>query len=162
MKPSVQDIIDAAQKALREKVAPVVEDQWAASALRSLDAILSHLHARVPVEGPMLYEDNLDLVEILSGLTADLAQKPGLDDAVKSFLAAAARLREIPYPSVDMLCDLNIQGRAVIDDLLILCIGNKKDEGAFGETHRKIRAYLDRHIERERSFYFPTFVGRPV
>lgn len=161
MKPSIQDIIEAAQKALREKVVPVVEDQWAASALRSLDAIFSHLHARVPVEGPMLFEDNLELVDIISGLTIDLSGKPGLDSAANAFLSAAARLREIAYPSVDMLCDLNIQGRTVIDDLLLLCIG-KKDEGEYGRTHQKIRAYLDRHIERERSFYFPTFVGRPV
>ena len=162
MKPSVQDILAAAQKALQEKVAPVVEDPWAASALRSMDAILNHLQARVPVEGPVLYEDNEEITAILSTLDIDLASAdPALAEDVRRFLGAAATLKETAYPSVDRLSDLNIQGREVIDKLLRLCIA-RQDQGSFGETHATIRAYLDRHIERETAFYFPTFVGRPV
>jgi len=162
MRPSVQEILAAAQKALQEKVAPVVEDQWAASALRSMDAILNHLQARVPIEGPVLYEDNEDIVALLSSLNVDLAAADAtLAEDLQRFLGAAATLKETAYPAVDSLSALNIQGREVIDNLLRLCIA-RQDESTFGDTHANIRTYLDRHIERERAFYFPTFVGRPV
>jgi hypothetical protein len=60
-----------------------------------------------------------------------------------------------------VLCELNVKGRELVDAILVLCIA-QRDRGPYGQLHRDIRAYLDRHIEREHAFYFPTFVGRPV
>jgi len=162
MKPSTQDIIAAVQQTLKEKVAPLVDDPWGASALRSVDAILQHLHARVPVEGPVLYEDNDDIVSLLSSLRIDLASDDAsLDQEIQQFLKAAANLKETAYPNVDRLADLNIQGRELVDKLLRLCVA-KQGQASYRETRVNIRAYLDRHIERETAFFFPTFVGRPV
>jgi len=159
MKPSVEQMLEAAQLALREKVATVVTDQWAASALRSVDVILSHLQARVPVEGPMLFEDNRDLAAVLGEAAAAL---PGTEmaPALAAFAAEEAELAQT-YPSVNALSDLNIRGRTVLDDLLIFCHARREDPAA-AKIHDQLRAYLNRHLDRERPFFFPTFVGRPV
>lgn len=165
MKPSVQQMLEAAQKALNEQVAPHVSDQWAASALRSVDVILSHLRARTPVEGPMLYDDNHDLAELLGwvGGAADLSlvQVPELGTDIARFVLDARALAASGYPAVDALCDLNIRGRDLVDALLLLC-HSRADAGAAGTVHAALRAYLERHIAREHDFFFPTFVGRPV
>ena len=154
MKPSVEQILEAAQLALRENVAPVATDQWAASALRSVDVILSHLQARVAVEGPMLFEDNRDLASVLAkaeALELDAALRAGLC----AFAAEQAAMPE--YPSVNALSDLIIKGRGLLDDLLVFC--HAQQETA---VHAELRGYLQRHLDRERRFFFPIFVGRPV
>ncbi len=165
MKPSTQRMIEAAQQALRELVVPHVTDQWAASALRSVDVILGHLQQRVPVEGPMLYEDNADLARLLGDALAmpgfDLAKEGQLGADIGRFVADAQALSGVGYPTVDTLCDLNIRGRELADRLLHVC-HRRADAGAAGEVHRALRAYLERHIARERAFFFPVFVGRPV
>lgn len=165
MKPSMQQMIEAAQKALNEQVAPNVSDQWAASALRSVDVILSHLRARAPVEGPMLYADNQDLAALLDWVAGaadlSLAQAPELGSAIVRFVADARALAASGYPPVDALSDLNIRGRELVDALLLLCHA-RADAGAAGTVHAALRAYLERHIAREHDFFFPTFVGRPV
>jgi len=151
-------MLEAAQLALREKVATVVTDQWAASALRSVDVILSHLQARVPVEGPMLYEDNRDLAAVLAEAAVAL---PGTEMApeLEAFAADEAELSQ-DYPSVNALSDLNIRGRTVLDDLLVFCHA-RRDDPAVANVHGQLRGYLNRHLDRERPFFFPVFVGRP-
>jgi len=151
-------MLEAAQLALREKVATVVTDQWAASALRSVDVILSHLQARVPVEGPMLYEDNRDLAAVLAEAAVAL---PGTEMApeLEAFAADEAELSQ-DYPSVNALSDLNIRGRTVLDDLLVFCHA-RRDDPTVANVHGQLRGYLNRHLDRERPFFFPVFVGRP-
>jgi hypothetical protein len=153
MKPSVEQMLEAAQLALREQVAPLATDQRAASALRSVDVILSHLQARVPVEGPMLFEDNRDLAEVLAK-AADLALDAKLRARLGEFAAEQAAMGE--YPPVHALDDLNIKGRGLLDELLMFCHAHKEEV-----VHGALRGYLERHLERERPFYFPVFVGRP-
>jgi hypothetical protein len=167
MQPSVEQMLEAAQLALREKVAPVVTDQWAASALRSVDVILSHLQARAPVEGPMLFEDNRDLAEVLSGAAknlplagAKITDGTSMDMALAGFVTAAAALAQ-NYPSVLALSELNIRGRTLLDELLLFCHARKNDPQTEA-VHESLRGYLHRHLDRERPFFFPTFVGRPV
>ena len=162
MKPSVQEMITSVQAALREKVAPQVDDPWAASTLRSVDVILEHLRARTPVEGPMLYQDNGDLLECFTAISeVEELNQPGIKQGLADFLGAAETLNNDDYPSVDQLNDLNLQGRKLVDDMLLLCM-EQQDSGRLEHVHAVLRAYLDRHIERERDFYFPVFVGRPI
>jgi len=159
MKPSVEQMLEAAQLALREKVATVVTDQWAASALRSVDVILSHLQARVPVEGPMLYEDNRDLAAVLNEAFAALPHT-GMASAFQAFAADEEDFSRA-YPSVTALSELNIRGRTLLDDLLVFCHA-RKDDPAIASVHGQLRGYLSRHLDRERPLFFPVFVGRPV
>ena len=145
MKPSVEQMLEAMQLALREKVSPVVTDQWAASALRSVDVILNHLQARTPVEGPMLYEDNRDLAAVLDGagglsLAGEVSSEGAvLTEALAGFAADVVAMAQ-GYPAVAVL----------------------SGQEAAEQLHVALRAYLDRHVEREQPFFFPTYVGRPV
>ncbi|WP_114951593.1 hypothetical protein [Sphingosinicella terrae] len=160
MKPTVQQMIDASQQALRDYVAPTVTDQWAASALRSVDVILSHLLARVAGEGPMLFEDNADLAETLAAASASGLAADGIASRIDDFRTRQSDL-SIGYPAVDQLLDLNLVGRTLVDELLVACHARKGAAQA-DDLHARLRAYLDRHLERERAYFFPVYVGRPV
>jgi hypothetical protein len=152
MMPLSEAMLAAAQLALKEHVAPVVEDQWAASALRSVDVILQHLQARVPGEGPMLHADTRDLADVL----ANVSQALGAGDVIQAFGQEAQTLLD-GYASVGDLAALNCKGRQIVDDLLHVCRKRQADE-----AHAKLHAYLMRHVERESPYFFPTYVGRPV
>ncbi len=157
MNPSVEQMLEAAQLALREHVAPTVTDQWAASALRSVDVILSHLQARAPVEGPMLFEDNADLAGVLAEALG-LALEAQLAAGLRGFVAEVAAVSG--YPAVAELCALNIRGRGLVDEVLLACHALDGDTQA-ARVHEVLRGYLRRHVERERPFFFPVFIGRP-
>lgn len=167
MMPSVEQMLEAAQTALRDFVVPNVDDQWAASALRSVDVILSHLQARTPVEGPMLHADTGDLAILLASASAalelaDARSSDGtviVDDLAAFARDAAATLAG--YAAVADLALLNMRGRQLVDDLLLFCHA-RRDDGAAKAVHDDLRAYLMRHLERESAFFFPTYVGRPV
>jgi hypothetical protein len=152
MMPLSEEMLAAAQLALKEHVAPVVEDEWAASALRSVDVILQHLQARVPGEGPMLHADTRDLAEVL----AEVADVLDAGEIVAAFRQEAQALLN-SYASVGDLAAFNCKGRQIVDDLLHEC-RTRKAEAA----HGKLRAYLMRHVERESPYFFPVYVGRPV
>jgi hypothetical protein len=156
MMPTAEQMIVAAQQALKDFVVPVVEDQWAASALRSVDVILSHLAVRTSIEGPMLHEDNLELVALL-GKAEDL----GLgNQETAAFRAEAAELLQ-NYASVFDLFALNHRGREAVDALLLVC-RERRGEAAVDVYHDDLRAYLLRHADRESPLFFPVYVGRPV
>ena len=156
MMPTAEQMIVAAQRALKDYVVPVVEDQWAASALRSVDVILSHLAARTPIEGPMLHEDNRELAALLGK-----AETIGLGNAaISAFRAEAAELLDGYAPVADLFA-LNHRGREAVDGLLIACHARKGD-AAIESYHDELRAYLHRHADRESPLFFPTYVGRPV
>lgn len=157
MMPTSAQMLAAMQLALNEHVVPQVQDQWAQSALRSIDAILNHLQARVPVEGPMLHADTTELVALLRDGQARLGL-PG--DAIAAFAAEADALLAT-YAPVEALQALNHRGRALLEDLLIACQA-RKGEAVADAVHADLRAYLLRHADRESAFFFPVYVGRPV
>ncbi|WP_198351112.1 hypothetical protein [Flavisphingomonas formosensis] len=155
--PTTEQMLAAVQLALREHVVPKIDDQWAQSALRSVDVILNHLQARTPVEGPMLHEDTAELVELLQSARTRLGHA---DADLDGFLAEAPALLG-GYARVDALQALNHRGRERVDALLLLCRA-RRGEAAAEAVHADLRAYLLRHADRESGFFFPTYVGRPV
>jgi hypothetical protein len=157
MMPTTQQMLAAVQLALQEHVTPKIDDQWAQSALRSVDVILNHLQARVPVEGPLLHADSGELVALL----ASARDRLGYDDpALGAFLAEAPGVLE-GYASVDALQALNHRGREVVDALLHHC-HERKGDAAVEAVHSELRAWLIVHADRESGFFFPIYVGRPV
>lgn len=157
MMPTTQQMLAAVQLALKEHVTPKVEDEWAQSALRSVDVILHHLQARVPVEGPMLHEDTLELAGLLTSAEARLS----IGDAeLEAFVSEALGLPK-SYPAIEELQALNHRGREVINTLLERCHAQKGDKVA-DAVHADLRDWLLKHADRESSFFFPTYVGRPV
>ena len=157
MMPTTREVIASMQLALKEHVEPQLTDKWASSALRSVDALLNHLQARVPVEGPMLHEDSVDLLPILQAAkNATEAAIPALD----TFLSDAPDVLR-GYASVERLQAINHTGREAVGVLL------ENGQGAEGNERlmqvlKDLKAYLRRHAEREIAFFFPVFVGRPV
>ncbi|MEY2925859.1 MAG: hypothetical protein RL367_336, partial [Pseudomonadota bacterium] len=136
MMPLSEQMLAAAQLALKEHVMPLVEDQWAASALRSVDVILQHLQARVPGEGPMLHADTRDLADML-GTVADALDVVAVIDPFRQ----EAQELLAGYASVGELAALNCKGRQIVDDLLHECRKRKADG-----SHALLRAYLMRHL----------------
>ncbi|WP_311268026.1 hypothetical protein [Sphingobium sp. WCS2017Hpa-17] len=157
MMPTSQQMLAAVQRALQEHVAPKIDDQWAQSALRSVDVILNHLQARVPVEGVMLHEDSRELIALLTEARDRLSHD---DPALAAFLAEAPALL-VGYARVDALQALNHKGREAVDALLHVCHARKGDAVA-DVVHADLRAWLLKHADRESGFFFPTYVGRPV
>lgn len=157
MMPTTQQMLAAVQRALQEHVAPKIDDQWAQSALRSVDVILNHLQARVPVEGVMLHEDSRELIALLTAARDCLSHD---DPALVAFLAEAPALLD-GYARVDALQALNHKGREAVDALLHVCHARKGDAAA-DAVHADLRTWLLKHADRESGFFFPTYVGRPV
>ncbi|WP_176593567.1 hypothetical protein [Sphingobium sp. EM0848] len=157
MMPTTQQMLAAVQLALQEHVAPKIDDQWAQSALRSVDVILNHLQARVPVEGPMLHEDSRELVALLASARDRLSYD---EPALAAFLSEAPALLD-GYARVDALQLLNHKGREAVDALLHHCHARKGDAAA-AAVHADLHAWLLKHADRESGFFFPTYVGRPV
>lgn len=156
MMPTTEQMLAAVQLALREHVVPQVTDQWAQSALRSVDVILDHLQARAPVEGPMLHSDTQELVDLLGPAQARVGFE---DDGLRAFLAEAPALLA-GYARVDALQALNHRGREALDRLLVHCHARK--DAASTAYLTDLRAWLLRHADRESGFFFPIYVGRPV
>lgn len=157
MMPTTHEILASMQLALKEHVEPRLDDKWALSALRSVDALLNHLQARVPVEGPMLHDDTSDLVGVLGSVAASADwQVPELT----RFLAEAPELLA-GYASVEQLQAINCMGREAVGQVLELLHAAGHD-GGNAKARRELSDYLRRHAERESPFFFPVFVGRPV
>ena len=116
MMPTTEQMLAAAQLALQEHVVPNVEDQWAQSALRSVDVILNHLQARTAAEGPMLHEDTSELVKILTDAKSRLGSSQA---SLTDFLNTAPGILA-GYARVDALQALNHKGREAVDELCVI------------------------------------------
>lgn len=157
MMPTTQQILASMQLALKEHVEPKLDDKWALSAMRSVDALLNHLQARVPSEGPMLHEDTTDLFAVLGKVAATTdVQVPTLS----RFLADTPGVLA-GYASVEALQAINHIGREAVGEVLEL-FHAVTDGDAVRQAQRDLGEYLRRHAERESPFFFPVFVGRPV
>ena len=71
MRPTTPELVDRIAEALRTRVAPAVADQpWVASELRSIDALLALIAARLAHEDTRVAGDNDDLAMVLAELAA--------------------------------------------------------------------------------------------
>ena len=70
MRPTSPDLIAGVADALEWQVLPVVQDQWAASTLRSAMQLLRHLALRVEQEPRILVEEARDLRGVLQAARA--------------------------------------------------------------------------------------------
>lgn len=71
MRPTTPELVDAIATVLRDRIAPAVADQpWIASELRTIDALLALVLARIEHEATVLAADNADLEPLLHRLAA--------------------------------------------------------------------------------------------
>lgn len=105
MEPSNTRLLEEVIRVLDERIAPAVRhDQWAASELRSIGAVLALVYGRLQHGDSFLRRDNARLSRLLSDLGA-----PGADPAP----TAASDL-----VSGGQVTALNIHLRAAVEDLL--------------------------------------------
>ncbi len=139
MTPTSSELITAIAHTLRTNIAPLVADQpWPASELRTIDALLAHLAARVDHEAEVLRADDEDLDALLAELQA----------------AGVPVSREFPpdaSPAVG-----NLARRTALEAAIHLI-----HDGAHDDQVAMVRHYLVRAAERDRLVYQP-LAERPL
>lgn len=160
MRPSAKELIDSIAEALDTRVAPTVTDPWAASSLRSIRTLLSHLSVRVEQELTILAEGNADLREVLAGARDRLEgcatpSHPSFREDLQAALAQPSVRGSGALPTVAALeeesAGLNEQlerlVRVVHDD------GASLGEELQDELLTAVRAFIARQLEREAPLY---------
>ncbi len=142
MNPSSSQLITAIADALRTRIAPLLADQaWPCSELRSIDALLAHLAARVEHEHAVLLEDNADL------------------DAVLDDLADAGVGVDVVAPEPQTIGALhagNVARRAALESAI-----HRIHDGTHQQQVDLVRSYLVRAAERDQ-LIFGSFGGRAL
>lgn len=163
MRPSARQLIEGIDWSLQNRVAPVTEDKWAASTLRSVHCLLQHLAARVEGEGRLLHDDNSDLRTVLTdvrGLLGEGPQWQGARDAVTVQLDHHWR-EPGDYPTGESLAAENEALRGVVDRLLLDLhpVAVRNPDGPEAQALAEIDAYIRRRLEREQPFFVPAFLS---
>jgi hypothetical protein len=150
MRPSARQLIEGIAESLRTRVAPLVaDDAWAASELRSIDALLAHLAVRVELEAACLHADNADVRDVLERLVADVDGLRGIVGPVLDEPDAGT------MPTTEALHARNLAYRTALERVIhVLHVGD-------APQLEMVRAYLVRATERERDIYEP-LTTRPM
>lgn len=159
MRPTTRELISAIVTALEQEVAPLVQDKWAGSVLRSATQLLNHLSLRVEDEARVLIEDNKDVRRVLETIYRSLtvnAQMASLRAAVEEALQAT----ESPHHDVVAL-DARNEAYLVAVEKLLKHRNLVRQETGETSVHEQLREYLRRRLKREHHLYFPVFTGPP-
>ena len=165
MRPTSKEILDGISWVLNERVAPVTEDKWASSYLRSIRGLLEHVSARCETEAEVLYNDLADQRALL-GRVCDLeTQDPAWKTLQASVREALDRRWFDPegYHTIAEMEAENLRYRELIADLITAI--HDRSEGVDAtlrkNLHRQSVDYLRRQMARERPLYGGPFSGRP-
>jgi hypothetical protein len=160
MQPNSRLMIERIAAALDASVLPALaRDPWAASTVRSAVTLLNHLAKRVDLEAAILAGDIEDAKLVLHE-TFEL-MKPGADTTLLTDIAALlADDNPITY-DIAALDARNTQYQSVFERLLRDQYEGKWTEAAAQPLRAAIRAYLARHLARERILFVPEFSGPP-
>jgi len=159
MRPTTRELIESISTALERQVAPVVQDKWAASVLRSATQLLNHIALRTEDEGRVLIEDNQDVRRVLEAIRPRLAGKSG--DAELS--AALEQALQAADPAAHDAAGLAVRNEAyqVVVEQLLRHRDRLRQVTGGTATRDGLRAYLQRRLRREHHLYFPVFTGPP-
>jgi hypothetical protein len=152
MKPTAKQLVEGITWSLDTKVAPVVEDTWAQSTLRSVRCLLLHLSQRVEQEGQLLFDDNADLREVLRHvddlLPAGSDWRPVIDDVLSREWRPAGA-----YPTVVSMTEENDALRSVVEGLLS---GDARGDGA---ARTELEGWARRRLLRDQPMFMPAFMA---
>lgn len=151
MKPSSQFLIDSIANTIERDVLPELEPStWTASRLRSCLMLLRHLEQRVPAEGPLLFEENVELRKFLGPLVEALSDHAGGADLAKG-LAGLESEAARDYPSVDDLVKTNDEYQILLDAAICVLHEGRDTLGEprFSELHESILIQLRKCKHRE-------------
>ena len=132
MEPSTAELVERIATALRERIAPLVADQpWPASELRSIDALLALVAARVEHEADVVAADNADLDVLLARLA-----EAGVDTGGQPIVGAGTPQER------------NLAMRSALERAI-----HEIHDGAHDAEVAAVRAYLVAAAEREQLIY---------
>lgn len=160
MRPTSRELLEGIAAALERQVAPVVEDKWAASVLRSAVQLLTHLGVRVEDEARLLIEDNADARRVLESLSQGIASGGSAGAPLRAAVDEALRPDESAAWDTQALAACNERHQAAIELLLRHRALLVQVTGGV-TAHEQLRAYLQRRLSREQHLYFPSFLGAP-
>ena len=134
MEPSTAELVERIATALRERIAPLVADQpWPASELRSIDALLALVAARIEHEAEVVAADNADLEPLLTRLA-----EAGVDTGRQPFAGAGTGTP----------AERNLAMRTALERAI-----HEIHDGAHDAEVAAVRAYLVAAAEREQLIY---------
>lgn len=161
MKPSAKQLLEGIDWSLQNRVAPVTDDQWAASTLRSVHCLLAHLAVRVHLEGQLLFEDNADAREVLATARDHLGlQAPSKREQIDHVLGRRWRA-DSTYPTVASMTEENDALRTVVDELLIW-LHDASDSlvtTTRADMLAELDAYVRRRLARDQPMFMPAFTS---
>ena len=132
MEPSTAELVERIATALRERIAPLVADQpWPASELRSIDALLALVAARIEHEAEVVAADNADLERLLARLA-----EAGVDTGPQ------------PVAGAGTPQERNLAMRTSLERAI-----HEIHDGAHDAEVAAVRAYLVAAAEREQLIY---------
>jgi len=160
VKPTTKQLINSISWSLDNKVAPMTEDKWAASTLRSVRCLLTHLATRADLEGQLLFDDNIDLRDTLRRVETVLAPvSPALGAAISDVLRKEWRSPD-EYPTVVSLTAENDAMRSVADVVLVaLRAGDVVDEHIRTEARGEVESWVRRRLVRDQPLFLPAFMA---
>lgn len=160
MRPSSSEILAGIAAALSGQVAPVVQDKWAASVLRSAVQLLGHLATRVEEEAGILREDNADARRTLAAIVPGIAGEPDAAGPLRAAIEQAVAADDASTCDAAALAARNDAYQAAVEGLLRHRECHGRLDGG-GTIRDELHAYLARRLAREQHLYFPSFTGPP-
>ena len=159
MRPSAKELLDSIAEALDTRVAPTVTDPWAASSLRSIRTLLSHLSVRVDQELPILAEGNADLREVLGAARdrlegCETPSHPSMREDLEAVLAEPS-VQDGALPTVAALEEESAALNGQFERLVCVVHDDRASLGEelHGELLTAVRAFTARQLEREAPLY---------
>ncbi|HWM71424.1 MAG TPA: hypothetical protein VNO35_32960 [Steroidobacteraceae bacterium] len=159
MRPTSRELIGAIVTALEQEVAPLVQDKWAASVLRSATQLLNHLSLRVEHEARVFIEDNQDVRHVLETIYRNLTVNADMA-SLRAALEGALQTPECPHHDVVAL-DARNEAYLIAVETLLKHRSLVRQATGGTSVHEQLREYMRRRLKREHHLYFPVFTGPP-
>jgi len=164
MIPSSRDLIAGIVRTLEQDVLPELAGAtWTASHIRSCVMLLTHLEERVVHEGPILYQDNIDLRALLGRLRTDLSG-PLPETATQLSAVLDATPPPTGYPATEALDDINRRLKAALEQTVTDLHDARQSlgESRFQALDGAIMAYLTAAIDRDNVMFEKAATKSPL
>ena len=159
MRPTSTELIASVADALETQVLPAIQDQWAASTVRSAMQLLRHLALRVEREPQILQAEAADLHHVLQA-TAVILAAPALTD-LRALVDQALALPQPAVWDVPAMAQRDEQCLTVVENLL--AARSQLDQSLGTASPRaSLVAYLERRLLRERELVEPFRTTQPI
>jgi hypothetical protein len=140
MRPNALELLEVLDENFTTQVQPALTDPYLVARSAVMSQIIGHVYQRVAHEGPLLWDDNAELAELLEHLA-------GTPLVRREQLAAVAPLDPSRYPSTEELTRRNCALKSLLVDAINALDAQENEVRATVEP--VINAYLRRQLDRE-------------